>query len=323
MTLGTLSGNPVTTDLFYEYGRYAVQVFFVIGGFLTAKSLAGYKDLGIKALVNVVVRRYQRTGFPYVVVLIIAVGANALADSWIDHSSISPAPSIGGVLAHVFFLQDILGYHPITAGIWFLAIDFQLILLTFFVTAGARGLARVLSRWGRVRDFTIMQAVFWPVAILSLFWLNRDKNLDMWAVYFFGSYFMGMALHWTLNGQLPRLAFWGYALLVLVAVGIDWRPRLAVALGTAVAIWLMAKVDLLDRWPRNVVADYLGKSSFSLFLIHFPVCLIVNAAIWRHEPTPLQALGGMALAYLLSQVAGIVFYELVEKPCLKLRVRKS
>jgi peptidoglycan/LPS O-acetylase OafA/YrhL len=313
---------PVAIDLLFDYGRFAVQIFFVLGGFMTARSLTSVKALGLKALGNILVRRYQRIGFPYLVTLIAAIGANALADFWMDHSSISPPPSFADLVAHALFLQDIFGFHPLSAGIWFLAVDFQLFVFLFLVGAVAQGVARTCRRWGQASDFTVMQAVFWPLAVLSLFWLNRDVNLDMWGVYFFGSYFLGMVLHWTLVRALPSFAFWGYAGLVVVAVGVDWRPRLLVALATAVLIWLMARLKLLERWPRGAVVEYLGKSSYSLFLIHFPVCLVVNAGISRLEPSPLQALGGMVLAYLLSQVAGVLFYELVEKPCLKLRVQK-
>jgi peptidoglycan/LPS O-acetylase OafA/YrhL len=313
---------PVLIDAFFDYGRFAVQTFFVLGGFMTARSLAGAKELGLKALGTIVVRRYQRIGFPYLATLVVAVGANALADTWMDHISISPPPSVGDVLAHVFFLQDLLDFTPISAGIWFLAVDFQLFVLLFLIGAAARVVSRACSRWGQVSEFTVTQATCWPLALLSLFWLNRDPDLDMWAVYFFASYFLGIALHWTLAQKLPQVVFWGYVALVIVAVGVDWRPRLVVALTTAIAIWLVARLGLLEHWPGSAIVEYLGNSSYSLFLIHFPVCLVTNAAVSYFAPSPALALAGLLAAYLLSQVAGIVFYHGVEKPCLRLRLRK-
>ena len=206
---------PGIIDWLFNYGRFAVQVFFVIGGFLTARSLAHYRVLDLKALWSVVVRRYQRVGFPYLVTLIIAVGADALADHWMEHESISPPPTVGSVLAHTFFLQDIFGYRPITAGIWYLAIDFQLILLTFLVAVLSQESAKTAARPGR-RALTVMQAVFGALALASIFWLNRDKSLDMWALYFFASYPRhGAALdarrrapRARSSGPMPRSSAW-------------------------------------------------------------------------------------------------------------------
>jgi hypothetical protein len=48
--------------------------------------------------------------------------------------------------------------------------------------------------------------------VCSLFWFNRVPALDVWAVYFLGSYFLGMLLHWVLsgamNGRALTLYFW-------------------------------------------------------------------------------------------------------------------
>ena len=314
---------PALIDALFDYGRFAVQIFFVIGGFLTARSIANHEVLDLKTLATIIVRRYQRTGFPYLVTLMIAVGANALADRWMDHESISLPPTIGSALAHVFFLQDVLDYPAITAGVWYLAIDFQLVLLTYLVAAASLWLARRLRQFGPVRALVLMQAVFGALAIASLFWLNRDPELDMWALYFFGSYFLGMALHWTLARELPRPLFWAYAALVGAALAVDWRPRLLVALGVTLLIFAMAKLRLLDRWPKSRIVEYLGRTSFSLFLIHFPVCLVVNAWLSRWQLTPAGAMWGMLAAYLLSQIAGAGFYQAVEAPCLNLRRRQT
>ena len=48
--------------------------------------------------------------------------------------------------------------------------------------------------------------------------------------------------------------------------------------------------------------------------MHFPVCLLVNAAVSRLWPGSVGlALGGMALAFALSVAAGHLLYERVER----------
>jgi peptidoglycan/LPS O-acetylase OafA/YrhL len=53
--------------------------------------------------------------------------------------------------------------------------------------------------------------------------------------------------------------------------------------------------------------------SYSVFLIHFPVCLLVNAVISHFWPTQLAANAlGMLLAFVLSLLAGQALYRWVE-----------
>ena len=58
----------------------------------------------------------------------------------------------------------------------------------------------------------------------------------------------------------------------------------------------------------------LGQMSYSVFLVHFPVCLLVNALVsqwWPQEPL-LNALG-MCAAFVLSLAAGRTLYRRVER----------
>ena len=55
-----------------------------------------------------------------------------------DHESISATPSVTQLMVHAVFLQDVLDYEPLTAGIWYLAIDFQLGLLVLVTLAAAQ-----------------------------------------------------------------------------------------------------------------------------------------------------------------------------------------
>src|SRR5262249_35904193 len=79
---------PQIYEFLFEYGRYAVQVFFVLGGFVTAASFSRRSDLNLKDAAEFVKKRYWRIGGPYLAVLLVAVGANFVADLWMDHHSI-------------------------------------------------------------------------------------------------------------------------------------------------------------------------------------------------------------------------------------------
>ena len=312
---------PLAIDVLYDYARMAVQVFLVIGGFLTAQQLAHGTPVRLAALRSAVARRYRRIGLPYLATLVVAIFANALADRWMDHPSISGPPSVIQFIAHAVFAQDIFNFEALSAGIWYLAIDFQLFILSFLLVAGANFVAAKFVVFGRLSPFRVLQGLTWPLALLSLYWINRDPEFDCWALYFFGSYFFGMVLCWTINGALPRQAFWIYALAVALAIVVDWRPRLVVASATACLLMIAARKQFLRTWPRSPVIAYFGKISYSLFLIHFPICLLTNAWFSRWPLSPLQSFGGMVVAYLTSLLGAVAFYNFIEVPCLKFASR--
>lgn len=305
--------TPFIIDLLHHHGRMAVQVFLVIGGFVTAQHLERLPRLDLRGFVGEVARRYQRTGGPYLITLLLAVAANAVADLWMDHRSISAPPSAMQLLAHAVYLQDVLGYEALSAGIWYLAVDFQLFILVLTVSAVLRSVLAFASFDAAV-IVTATRSVFGTLGAASLFWFNRDAAFDHWAVYFFGSYFLGMLLRWTLVGSSAPWVMAGYLAMMIAALVIDWRPRLLVAALTAVIIVLVAHRRALQRWPDNAVVTYLGRISFSLFLVHFPICLVVNAWFSRLPLSPLQSWLAMGFAYVASLAVAVVFHHCVEAP---------
>jgi peptidoglycan/LPS O-acetylase OafA/YrhL len=59
----------------------------------------------------------------------------------------------------------------------------------------------------------------------------------------------------------------------------------------------------------------LATISFSVFLVHFPVCLVVNAAFTRFvSDQPHEQALGMLVAWAASLAAGAAFYRWVELP---------
>lgn len=295
-----------------EWGRCAVQTFFVIGGFVMARSLSQRGWISLSAAGKIVARRYRRIGGPYVVLLLIAVVANAVAGYWMDHPSISGTPTVPQLLAHVVFLHDILGYEPLTAGIWYLAIDFQLCLLLLGLTMLAQRLTGD-PQVGR-GTWSMLAMLLIGLATASLFWFNRDAAWEKWAVYFVGSYGLGVMIEGVLSGRLPKPALIAYVGLMLLALIIEWRLRLAVGMMIGLLIACGGLTGMLSAWPRSRFIEAAANQSYSLFLIHFPVCLIVNA-LWSQFAlgSPLLCLAGMGVGYGLSIVASALFCRHVER----------
>lgn len=296
-----------------QHARLAVQVFFVVSGYLTAAGLRDREPEHFRSFAQLIAGRYRRIGFPYLGAMLVAVCANEIARHWMDHPSISAPPTAGQLFAHAFLVHDLVGYEPLSAGIWYLAIDLQLTVLVGLVFwLSARSLAAQRApQWGR--------ALLIALGVCSLFWFNRDPRLEHFALYFMGAYTLGLITAWTAAGSLSKLVFWCYALLALVAIAIDFRSRLLVALSTALLLSLAQHFGWLSHWPRSRVIRWFASISYSLFLIHFPVSLVVNAWWSSHVPaSPWLSLLGMFSAYTMSVLAAIAFHHQVERRLLRI-----
>jgi len=110
--------------------RIAVQVFLVIGGFLVAKSLSPAGRPGIATPLQAVWRRYAKLAPPFLAATLLAAVLTPVAGIWMLHDSMSAAVTLGQLSAHALLLHGVLGYESLSAGAWYVAIDFQLYLLT-------------------------------------------------------------------------------------------------------------------------------------------------------------------------------------------------
>lgn len=305
---------PGTVDWLDAYGRIAVQVFLVIGGFLAAKSLSPHGQPGIAHPLSTIWRRYLKLAPAFIVAMLIAIAASALARSWMDHDSISAPASLAQLAAHMLLLHDVLGYEALSAGAWYVAIDFQLyasLTLLLWVSGWAASSRR--SAW-------LAPAAVVAVTAFSLFYFNRDADWDVWAPYFFGSYGLGVLAWWASD---PRRGVGATSLLLLAMVGptllaltIDFRIRIAVAAIVMCVLFLFGRTRLQACANRGWSAvNYVAKISYSIFLVHFPVCLVVNAAFTRFMPDEAHwQLAGVVTAWVSSVAAGAAFCRWVEGP---------
>ena len=311
---------PALIPWLYDYGRMAVQVFLVVSGFLAASSLAPRGTAVFEQPLQQILRRYARLAMPYLLALTVSVAVAALVRPWMPHSSVPDDPGGWQLLSHVLLLQGVTGQESLSAGVWYVAIDFQL----FALVVGVLVLARVLQKRGLAGAVGVPCGMLLVagLTVASLLYFNRHPALDNTALYFFGAYGLGMLGFWA--GRAPRAWAW-YGLLALLVLGglalaVDFRARIAIALGVALLLCAAQVWPQLQQWPRTAWLQACGRMSYSVFLIHFPVCLLVNAVVSHLWPTePLLNLLGMLLAFGLSLVAGAVLYHLVEARPLSVR----
>ena len=296
---------PTLIDWLIRYGRLAVQMFFVLAGYLVAQRLAPDGRPSERTSLRMIVDRYKRLVTPFLFAVALATLITALVRPWFDHESLSDKPTVLQMIAHLLLLNDILGYQALSAGVWYVAIDFQLFVFTVLLTLLLR---RSSPAWR-----TILPLLIVALSALSLWVISRNDDYENFAPFFFGAYGLGMLAWWSTRSALGSIALAAIAVLGAIALWIDFRNPIAVALATALIVSVSGQRGWLAIWPREGALTWLGQRSYSIFLIHYGICIAFNAVWSILFPTGVWInLLGMLLALLSSVLAGSMLYHFVE-----------
>ncbi|OWS71209.1 acyltransferase family protein [Polynucleobacter campilacus] len=308
----------------FEYGRYAVQIFLVMAGYLAAQSLTRYANVKFSAngLLKVILNRYLRLFAPYTAALILTIACAYIARFWVNDEFVGETETLSQFLAHLFFIQGILGLDSISAGAWYIAIDWQLYSV----------LAILLI------SFPGYQAVIWVIsalAVASLLFFNRSGLYEAYFIYFIGSYGLGVLAYLGKcfdNQSVNRLAKIALVLIgLIIAISsfqeIWLRNFLAWFVAIALLLWGHKTYPLMEgsgNSPMLKVIAWGSQRSYCAFLIHFALILLANTlyiatGMHAHES------GVLAIALMLgvvacSTIAANYLYRWIEVPALRLKI---
>ena len=291
---------PQLMEWLYRYARLAVQVFLVVGGYLAAQSVMNKSVM--HPLISIV-KRYLRLVPFYVFALALISIAVAASRNTIHADWLPNAPSIWQFLAHGLLAHDILGFEALSSGAWYVAIDFQLYALLIV-------LCHALHTNNHKR-LSVMVAL---LCVASMWQFNRADELDIWAIYFFAAYGLGVVAAWAKRSAFEAKVFWLTTLLAVGALWVEYRTRLSLALITAV--WLVIKPKGIVHWtPMKRVVHRLSNSAYVLFLTHFGV-IVLFSDMWNksHFYDPALALALTGFAWLCCVGMGLFLHEKVEVP---------
>ncbi len=302
------------------YGWAGVPMFFVISGFVIAYSVRG-AWITPRFLGNFALRRSLRLDPSYWVMIGLALFLHFLPEMVGLPSPHESGLTAGQVLTHFVYLQNISEYDNLSAGFWTLCIEMQFYLLFCVMLAVAQRLSRGGQDNPQPRG-AALALVFLPLALGSLFFFNLDEAFDDWIIYFFSMFFVGAAAWWTLDRRLPAWLLWGY--LAAMGARFVWHggDDIPFAMVTVAAIYLIGRAGRLGSTLNWRPLQYLGRISYSLYLIHYPVShIVVNAGYRLTGDSPWAAFGWLALSVLLSVLAAHFLYLFVEAPTARLASR--
>jgi peptidoglycan/LPS O-acetylase OafA/YrhL len=310
---------PSVSTFLFDYGRYAVQIFLVMAGYLAAQSFEKMTALqthvrkkGAGTVVQLALRRYLRLVGPYIVALLVTIVCASLARQWSADEYIGQPETIAQVLAHLFLLQGLLGYESISAGVWYVAIDWQLFTALAVIYAVFQ---RQIVRIGIISI----------LIVASLLYFNRHASFEDSFIYFIGSYGLGILAYWasglnaikvSVNQASAKKILLAIAImLILSALHSVWL-RNYLALG--IAFLLLYAGNRTYSYPQSWLArvmQWASARAYCAFLIHFAFILLANTALLAlHVESPAIGLSLIALVSALSWIAAAYLYRWVELP---------
>jgi|SRR5882762_4711402 len=314
-----------------EYARFGVDLFFVLSGFLITGILLDSKG-SQRYFRNFYARRALRIWPLYYVILFLAFVVTPMLAP-------STKPEAGVWPAFVFYVQNLVFHdiYPFGLGAtWSLAVEEQFYLtwplLIFLLRKQAVAIVsaslvvvslslRVVFYFhgapsGFIHNFTPSRLDAIAFGSLAALWLRSPScTFALWRVRAFqllGLGVAGMALARILthrNSSVVSYTFLAITFAGLLGISLTSDPRSSLLGRSLSAGWLR----------------YVGKISYGIYLLHFPIFILWARFIASHsfcQSNPVtRNLLGFAGQMLLAMIAASLSWYFFEQPILRLKRR--
>jgi peptidoglycan/LPS O-acetylase OafA/YrhL len=292
-----------------------VMLFFVVSGFAIHYPFAA--PGAALELKSYAAKRFLRIYPPYAVAVVLTV----VAERIVAMLGIALPSSSSKALASLAMVQNYvppigqLGGNP---SLWSLPVEVELyavypVLLWFWRRFGLTSAVLVVGAVSAAAGVALAMGHEWAIGNFAKYWI-------IWVA---GAILADL----TRRGRLPA---WrpAYAATLIAAIALAVAGRAAgVSHGTEhflwggiytlAVLWVLNRPDFFSRLPRQIHSAllWLGKVSYSVYLVHFPLLLIIGAcwvAAFGQKPT--NILIPIAASFTVLPVAYLL-WRAVEWPC--------
>lgn len=314
-------------------GHYGVQIFFALSGFVL--SLSFFRTFNRDVLTSAATRRYFRLMLPVLASLLIACGLQHTVgyhhraaadrmeqaeDAWLRKGAkktLSLQETVTQGVYGTFF--DYNGDKSINTSLWTMRIELFGSLFVF----GFLALCGPIPR----------RYLIYPI----LLWLLLETNKN-WFTFLLGVMLCDLYTTLQRRGKPLSLPFWGALLVILIALFLggldgDWVKKEFgfkliyrkdwMRLGAALLLFGVLASPVIQKLLRWQPLVTLGKLSFSIYLLHWPVMISVGSLLylklrdrgWEHTPAVVL----MWAVFTLLTFAGAWFlHRYVDEPSIRI-----
>lgn len=295
-------------------GRYAVQIFLVIGGFLAIQNINDKFDNN--GFLKTTINRYLRLAPPYIATLFITILCATIARHFYSELFLGNQETIPQIVSHLLLLQQILGFDSISLGVWYLAIDWQLYI--FFAIV-----------FYNMRNYKKMIIVLSGFMLLAFIYFSRKPAFENYFLYFIGTYGLGIIAYlWDEKNsvtvhQIAKYLFILFGLIILLDLLLHFSVKNFLAyLIACLLVWKgkMPYSESSKYWAKYLA--WFSKRSYCAFLIHFSWILIFNTIFHLSNIQSGQlAIALMIMIVICTWISANYLYEWIECPTRKLQIR--
>ncbi len=270
--------------LFHEYGKYGVQVFFVISGFVIPLSLFKSK-YNLSFYGKFLLKRLARLHPPYLV----ALGLSLLIGYAAFYARHLPFPETLSSIVLSLVYGHVSEINPV---FWTLVVEAQ-----FYIFIGISYVW--LTKYPNAALF-----VFMPILLLlsQTFVAEYIRLVEFIGYFLIG--WLGFIIY-TMQGNLKMNAV-GIIALLIAMFALDGIPSGVAALFTiSVIVFYKGRITTALMMPGNI--------SYSLYLIHYPIGVkFINLSTRYVNPKISWILFPLALVLVL--VLAWIYWKYIERP---------
>ena len=315
---------PVAVDWLLMHGYLGVAIFFVLSGYVITLNI-GRAKITPGFMWRFALRRAIRLDPPYWLSIAAAIALTFAAAHAFPELE-KTYPSVRQVLAHLVYLQGILGFQDIVPIYWTLTFEVQFYLFILVLLFAAQVTLKVEDA-PQSLAFPVVAGMWLLLAALSLAqffdWVEiapRGTFLPYWYCFSLGMFCVWAVSDWLKLGWFA--VHWSLVLFCSIAGG--WNETGIVVVITGALLLVAGKKGKLHIWTLGRAMQYLGRISYSLYLFHGIVGWSTVSLLKRWTGTPLgmEWAGVVFVGGLLASIASAhIVYLLVERPSIALSRR--
>jgi peptidoglycan/LPS O-acetylase OafA/YrhL len=332
--LASLTSSEERLAALLPEGHCGVALFFFISGFIISQPF--FSDQR-PPLSKFYIRRITRLEPPYIIVMIIcfAILASGASPGNAPSFRATEAPLWQSFVASIFYLHGIIfGEHPrINPPTWSLALEVQFYLIAPFIISAylrIRNIRRRLFFGAAVIGATILIAGLVSSALIYQHPIRHtiiSESYEFMLGIVASDVYANSALRTTRVRKEFDLAFvFGIILLLYSGTGGDGqgfdqviftsltRTIAIISIFTGALLGSLSSGVVGAAWPR-----FIGGACYSIYLVHVPVMQATASILGKVlKPSDLIAAWSLSFSVLIpaSIIAGMLFYLLIERPCM-------
>ncbi len=275
------------------FGYLGVQIFFVISGFVIPWSLytEAYKPRNFFSYLS---KRIIRIEPPYLISIVLVLLLNYISSKTAIYHGEPFHLNIGQFLSHIVYLPKSFGFEWIQPVYPTLQVEFQFYILLGLIFPLLRSEKKLIIY--AITVIFIVISYLTPVAIFG----------------FIDLFLIGIIYFKYKIGHLNRYEFWSMEV-VIIAFTLFNNQDKYVAVAEFISI-----IGIMYWESANKITQFLGKISYSLYLIHVPIGgKVVNLGN-RYSHSISTSYLIILLAVMVSVASAWIFYKMVESPSIKL-----